>query len=394
MKIALFTETYLPQMDGVVSYLSGAIKLLSRNNEVLLFAPGEGPLEIEQVSKKIRIYRMPSTPLPFYKGYRITAMKYRTISRILEKEKPGIVHAHAPVVLGCQGLTAAKRKNLPTVITHHTHFPDYTTHHMFYGRLPGPLNKLNVFTVKKIIKYVYTNANVVIAPTKELVEVLRTYGVNNAIYLPNGVDLKRFKKEPAKETEFRKLYGIPKNKKIVLYLGRISSEKRLDCLLKAFKRIEKNDMLLLLVGVGQHLKKFRKLAKNLGIENVLFTGFVKDEYLNAAYGCADMFVSPSDTETFGLTFVEAMQMGLPTIGVSRLGAREIVDNDKTGILVEPGDVEALAAAIKRLFEDDRLRKRMGRNARKRAKKYSLEKNVKKTLDLYKKMIRKKVGKST
>ena len=394
MKIVLFTDTYFPQTNGVVCYVSDVISLLCRNNEVVLFAPGKGRLRVEQISKRFKIYWIPSAPFPFYEGYRIASVNYKRVSNLLAKEKPDVVHAHAPVVLGLQGVVSATRKKLPVVISHHTHFPDYLPHHLFDGKLPETLNNLSEFTVKKLMKQVFRRADVVTAPTEELVKELRSYGLDNVIRLPNGIDLKRFKHEPAKEAEFRKLYGIPKSKKVVLYLGRISSEKKLDCLLRAFKMIEKNDMLLLVVGGGPHLEKFKKLVKALGIERAVFTGFIEKKYINAAYGCADIFASASDTETFGLTFVEAMYMGLPVVGVRRFGAKEIVTNDRTGILVEPGDDAGLANAMERLLEDDALRKRMGRNARKESMVYSLRKSVGKTMKIYKGLLRKKVGKST
>jgi phosphatidylinositol alpha 1,6-mannosyltransferase len=136
MKIVLFTDTYLPQMNGVVAYLSDAIRQLSRNNEVVLFAPGTGPLQSEEVSKRFRIQWIPSVRFPFYEGYRIASINYKRVSSLLAEEKPDIVHAHAPVVLGLQGVIAAKRKGIPVAITYHTHFPDYLPH-LLNGKLPG-----------------------------------------------------------------------------------------------------------------------------------------------------------------------------------------------------------------------------------------------------------------
>ena len=394
MKIVIFTDTYFPQVNGIVRYVSDVIGLLSKKNEVVLFAPGEGRARVEQVSKRFKVYWIPGTPFPFYEGYRIASVNYKRVSNLLAKEKPDVVHAHAPVVLGLQGVISARRKKLPIVISYHTHFPDYLPHHLFYGLLPKTLDDLSEFTVKKLIKHVFKRADVVTAPTEELVRELSSYGLDNVIRLPNGIDLERFRREPAKEEEFRKLYRIPKNKKVVLYLGRISSEKKLDCLLRAFKMIEKKDRLLLVVGGGQHLERFKELAKALGIKGVIFTGFIEREYLNAAYGCADIFASASDTETFGLTFVEAMYMGLPVVGVWKYGAKEVVVDEKTGILVEPENDAALADAMERLLEDDTLRRRMGRKARKRSMEFSLRKSVSKTMKIYKKLRGKKVGKST
>lgn len=379
MKIALFTDTYLPQMNGVVACIDDAIRMLKRYNEVVLFAPHDGPMEVE-VSGNLKIYRIPSAPFPFYEGYRIASVDYRRISDLLGKEMPDIVHAHAPVMLGLQGVISAKRKRIPVVVTYHTHFPDYLPH-LLDGKLPKALEKASSFTVKKLIKHVFSMADVVTAPTRELVQELESYGLRNVTYLPNGVDLKRFRKDKVSEKEFRARYKIPK-KRIALYLGRISFEKRIDRLIKAFHRIENQDRLLLITGGGPYLKQFQDFAKAIGLKNVIFTGFVKRKHLSAAYGCADLFASASDTETFGLTFVEAMHVGLPVIGVRRFGAKEIIEHGKSGLLVEPDDELALADAMDRLLRDGALRRRMGKAAHERAKGYSLEKSIERTLEIY------------
>ncbi|VVC02732.1 Trehalose synthase [Candidatus Bilamarchaeum dharawalense] len=387
MKIALFTDTYLPQLNGVAVYLGDAIIELTKRNNVILFAPGEGPLRVEQKSENFKIYWIPSAPFPFYDGYRVATMDYKKISAILKKEAPEIVHAHAPINLGLQGLLAAKRRRIPTVVTYHTHFPEYVPH-LLKGKLPKVFDHLSQTAVKKMIKYVFRKVDVVTAPTEELVRELRSYGLNNVTYLPNGIDFNKLKCEPKRIEHFRKQNNIPRNKKTIVYLGRISFEKKLDQVLRAFKEIENRDRMLLVVGGGPYIKNFKGLADELGIKNIIFTGFVKSESVGAAYSCGDIFVSASDTETFGLTFVEGMYMGLPAIGVNRLGAKEVISDGKTGLLVEPGDVKELASAMDRLLEDNKLRKKMATAAKKRAEAYSIENSVKGTLNVYKQIITK------
>ena len=187
MKIAIFTDTYLPQMNGVVSYLLDSIGELSKKHEIIVFAPGD-KLKVEK--KKVKTYWIPSSPFPFYEGYKIASMNYARISELIKKEKPDIIHAHAPVVLGVQGIICAKRRNIPLVITHHTHFPDYVPH-LLNGKLPEAFGDMSGYTVKQLIRHVFTNADVVTAPTNELVKELRSYGLRNVVQLPNGVKLKK-----------------------------------------------------------------------------------------------------------------------------------------------------------------------------------------------------------
>ena len=377
MKIALFTDTYLPQMNGVVAYLRDSIGLLSREHEVILFAPGER-FGLERAGPRLKIYWIPSAPFPFYEGYRIASVNYKRVSAILKQEKPDIIHAHAPVNLGLQGMIFAKRKRKPLVVTYHTHFPDYVPH-LMSGKLPGPLRKFGQMTVKRLIKEVFRMADVVTAPTVELVHELRSYGLQNVIYLPNGIDFRALRTTKAKAESFRKKNGIPKNK-VALYLGRMSFEKKVDKLIESFRFLEKEGYFLVLAGNGPYLENFRRFAKVIKLKNVCFTGFVED--VAAAYSCADIFVSASESETFGLTYVEAMYMGLPVVAVGRLGAKDIVESGRTGFLLEPGDTRGFAKAAKKLLSDSRLRGRMSRNARESAKKYSIDNSVRKTIEIY------------
>jgi len=385
MRIALFTDTYLPQTNGVAVYIHDAIKVLSREHDVVLFAPGEGRLRTAQQAPNFRIHWVPSVPFPFYEGYRIASIDYRKIGRMLQEERPDIVHAHAPINLGLQGVLAAKGRRIPTVITYHTHFPDYVPHVL---RLPGPLRKAGEHAVKKMIKHVFRHADVVAAPTMELARELRSYGLRNVDQIPNGMDMDSLACTKAGAAAFRKTHRIPA-RKVVLYLGRISFEKRLDVLLEAFCMMEREDAVLVVAGGGPYLKNFKDLAKSMGLRNVIFTGFVSDSDKGAAYACGDIFASASDSETFGLTFVEAMHMGLPVVGVKRLGPKEVIADNRTGLLVEPGDPGALAAAMSKLLSDKRLRERMGRRGRIASGKYTIEASVDKTLRIYRRLLRRK-----
>ncbi len=379
MKIALFTDTYLPQTNGVVMFIRDMVRALSSKHDIVLFAPGERDLRVEQAGKRVKIYWIPSSPFPFYEGYRVASIDYRRVSVLLESERPDIVHAHAPINLGIQGMVAGKRKKLPVVVTYHTHYPDYVPH-LLNGKLPPAFGKVGQMTAKGFIRHMFSMADVVTAPTGELAEELRSYGLKNVVRLPNGIDLKALRCSAREVSQFRKAHSIPRGRKAVIYLGRISFEKRLDKLLEAFRMIEDDGKLLIVAGGGPYLERFKALSASLGIRNVIFTGFVSHPAI--AYGAADVFASASDSETFGLTYIEAMHMGLPAIGVSRLGAREVITDMKDGLLVEPDDTKALANAMKRLLEDDTLRRRLAREGRKTARRYSIENSMKETLRIY------------
>lgn len=390
MRIALFTDTYLPQTNGVVAYLCDAITELSKNHEVVLFAPGERQFRTECVSPKFRIYWIPSKPFPFYESYRVASVNYSRIEALLRREKPDIIHAHAPINLGMQGVIAGRRCRIPVVVTYHTHYPDYVPH-LISGKLPAALGDLGKFTAKKLVKHMFGMADVVTAPTRELARELRSYGLRRVVHLPNGINLKKLHASAKEVAEFKREHRIPKGKRAAIYLGRLSFEKKVERLLEAFSMVEDDNKLLIIAGGGPYLRDFRKFAKTMGIRNAIFTGYVKKPA--AAYAAASVFVSASDSETFGLTYIEAMHMGLPAIGVRRLGAKEVITGGKDGLLVEPDDAPALGQAIRRLLEDEGLCRRMGAEGRKTAGRYSIQRSVRETVRIYKRLIGRKEGAS-
>ncbi len=387
MKIVLLTDTYAPQINGVVSFIDNIMVELAKENQVVLLAPGNRKkIEIEEKSKNLRIYSMPASPFPFYEGYKMTNVLIGEVERILKEEKPDIVHAHAPVLLGVQGILIAKQKKIPIVATYHTHFPDYLPY-LLNGKLPRIFNSLGKKTIKELIKFVFSLADVTTAPTNEFVKELTSYGVKNAVRLPNGIDLDMLKSDAFTCAKFRKKYGIRDGERIVLFVGRIGFEKKLETLLGAMKKV-KTKCRFVIGGSGPNIGNYKQMAKTLGLNEIIFTGFLKDEMLNAAYASADIFVSPSDTETFGLTFIEAMSFGVPAIGVDKLGPKEIIENGKNGYLVRPGDNIAMANRIETLLEDESLRGAMASAARKTAENYSIQESARQTILIYNALIEK------
>lgn len=385
MRVAIFTDTYLPQVNGVVSYLESTLPRIARTNDVVLFAPGERKkISVEEKGKRFRIYWIPASSFPYYEGYRMSKVALKDIERILKKERIDMVHAHAPVLLGLQGMMIAKKLKIPIVATYHTHLPDYLPY-LLDGKFPGFLNSISQKTVKGLIRLVYCWADESTAPSEELVKELQGYGVKNTTRLPNGVDLDRMKSSEKLKQEFVKQYRIPRNKKIILYVGRVGFEKRLGTLLDAVKRLKTKKFQLVVVGSGPQLENYKHHADMLGLQSVIFTGFVEDRLLPAAYSVADVFVSPSDSETFGLTFIEAMATGLPVIGVNKLGPKELIKNGKNGFLVKAGDSRDMARKIEKLLSDSRLRKKMGEEAKNTAKGFSIDHSVKETIRIYRRL---------
>ncbi len=381
MKVAVFTESYHPQKNGVVSFLSDFLPELSKHAEVVLFAPGEKELKIEK-QNGIKTYWVPALPFPFYEGYRMSTIRRKKIAELLAAERPDVVHLHAPVLLGLRALLVCKKMNIPVVVTYHTHFPDYVPH-LSKGLIKGMFAELVKYPVKKLVGVVYAYADVVTAPTAALRDELKSYGIKNVILLPNGVSFSKFSDV---KKDVRKKYGIPKNASVILYVGRISFEKRIDVLLDAFKLVSRQipSAYLIVAGSGPYLKDYKKLAQAMGLKRVIFTGFIPDKTLPSLYKSADVFVSPSDSETFGLTFIEAMHFGLPVVGVRRLGAASVIKKG-TGFLAEPGNEKELARKIVLLLRKKGLRKKLGDAGKKESKKYEIKDVVERFMRIYRRV---------
>ncbi|MFH2105635.1 MAG: glycosyltransferase [Candidatus Micrarchaeota archaeon] len=375
MKIALFTDTFHPQKNGVVVFLDQVLNRLSRDHEVLIVAPGLRP-GIE-MHGKVKVLWVRSVPFPFYKGYRISAISPRDVEKIIKKEKPDIVHSHAPVVLGVFALLAARRLGIRSVATYHTHFEEYFPH-LFVGFYPKFLKQASSFTTKKLVSHFYSKADVVTAPSSEFVHILKSYGIKNTELLENGVELGRLK---GKIIDFRKKYSIPKEKKVALYLGRVSFEKKLGLLINAFKKL---DAILVIAGSGPYLDKCRKLAH--GMKNVVFTGFVEESDLASIYRMGDVFVSASDTETFGLTFLEGMACGLPIVCPKSPGISDLVEDKVNGLLFKPNDLRDLQNCVMRLLGNKKMAAKMAVANRKKAGLFSMKQCCEKTVRLYRRLL--------
>jgi 1,2-diacylglycerol 3-alpha-glucosyltransferase len=225
----------------------------------------------------------------------------------------------------------------------------------------------------------------VIAPTDEIKKILKENGFKGVEVLPSGMDLEKFKVNRIKD--LRKKFKIPKNAFVFIYFGRVSFEKRLDVLMKAFKMIEDDRTYLVIAGTGPFLKKFEEMGREIGIKNIRFTGFVPDEDLVSCYRMGDVFVSASDTETQGLVFVEAMACGLPVIGSDVGGSKDMIKDGKIGFLFKAGDENDLAEKMKKIM-DDRTREKFIKNIPKYVKEFDSSRIAEKFLRICKEVMRK------
>lgn len=376
MKIAIFTDTFLPHVNGVVSSIANQINGLSeRKHEIILFTAGKEN-KIYDYQKNVRVIQYKGLTLPSYKDYQIVVPKIDRTIKILKEFKPDIVHVQTPFGIGWIGILSGKKLKVPIVGTHHTFYSDYVKH--IFKADYGFLGKIN----DKYTAMFFNKCDIVTSPSKALLDELKSVGVKREIVkIPNGIILSNLKKKK----DLKKKYGL---KKSVMYFGRVSYEKSIDIIIKAMKIVEKkhSDAILLIIGDGPNLNELKGLANKLGVKAV-FTGFKKGQELVDSIYAGDIFVSASKSENQPMSILEAMACSKAMVGVDAKGVPELIINNKNGLIAEPDNINDIAEKINKLLEDTPLRKRFEKASLKLVKSYSIKETTKKWEEVYKKIIR-------
>ncbi|AIQ51940.1 glycosyltransferase family 4 protein [Paenibacillus sp. FSL R7-0331] len=357
MRLALFTDTYLPQTNGVSRTLHRLTGHLNRRGiEHLLFSPKSA--SEEDCDDPVR--KISSIPFFLYPECRLALPGLSSIHNELRAFRPDLLHLATPFNLGLYGLRYAHKHNLPHVASYHTHFDRY----LRYYRMPSliPL-------YWKYMKWFHRSCDAILAPSRETAGVLRTRGFTGLRLWSRGVDCGLYNPEKHSEN-VRGRYGI-QTPLMLIYVGRIAPEKDIATLMAAMRLLPESvaaAVHLLVVGDGPLLPELRASAP----ANVTFAGSRHGDELAELYASSDIFVFPSATETFGNVVLEAMASGLPVIAADAGGPRELVVPGRSGTLFDPQQPAAMAEAICRLAGQPELRLAMGREGRRLALSLSWE----------------------
>ncbi len=348
MKIAIFTDTYYPDINGVASTLKRYTDYLElKNINFKIFAPET--FNNEYVSS--HIHRFKSLPFFFYPECRLAIPNIFSIKSELQSFSPDLIHVATPFNIGLCGVYFAKKLNIPVAGSYHTDFNQY----------------LKYYDLEFLSKYLWKYMNWFHRPFKKLfvpsidtLDQLKRHGFTNLEIWPRGVDCSLF--HPYHDKKFvRTKYGIQK-KYILTYAGRLAPEKDLKTLLAVAKSIPPNinqNVQWLVIGDGPLREELQREAP----ANMVFTGYLKGEELAEAYCVSDIFVFPSPTETFGNVVLEALASGTPVVGANSGGVKNIIQSGTTGYLCKPGNVQEFTHSILQLIHHDGLRFQMGMDGR-------------------------------
>lgn len=354
MRIALFAETCAPQVNGVAHTLARLLSHLRlRGHQVALVTPHLSPDPAPDADLHLQL---PAVPAPFYSGIRLGRTLDRAGARRLAAFAPDLVHVTGEAFVSWSGRGWALREGVPMVTSFHTDIPAYLADYGF--RL---LEKQSWAFLRRL----HEHARLTFAPSRATLAQLRANGFHPRLRLwSRGVDAARF--SPAQRDAETRHRIAPGARQVVLYVGRLAAEKRIGVLLDAWEQVRRGlpgGAVLVVVGDGPEGPALRARAG----EDVRFTGAITGAALAEVYASADLFVSASDTETFGNTVLEALASGVPAVVADRGGVTEIVRPGKDGLHATAGDPGAFAAAILQLLRAEPLRSRMGAAGREAAR---------------------------
>jgi glycosyltransferase involved in cell wall biosynthesis len=352
MRIALFTETFLPKVDGIVTRLCHTVEHLQRSGDrVLVISPDGGLTEY----KGAKIYGVSGFPLPLYPELKL-AIPRPSIGVALEEFQPDLIHVVNPAVLGLGGLYYAKTLQIPLVASYHTHLPQYLQH---YGL--GMLEPV----MWELIKASHNQAQLNLCTSTAMIEELRSHGVLNLDLWQRGVDTETFHPSLVSEEMRSHLSQGHPESPLLLYVGRLSAEKEIERIKPVLEAIPNSR--LALVGDGPHRSA---LEKHFAGTPTHFVGYLTGKQLGSAFASSDAFVFPSRTETLGLVLLEAMAAGCPVVAARSGGIPDIVTDGANGYLFDPADEQGAIAATLRLLEHQDERETLRHNARVEAERWS------------------------
>ena len=347
MKIAIFTDTYSPQINGVVKSLNKLLEYLDENNiDYRVFAP-----RFDGTHSTAKVRRFLSYKIIFYPQCRFTVPNYFKICKELDDFKPDIIHVLTEFTVGLCGFRYAKTRNIPVVSSYETNIPQY----MQYYHL-----KFLEERTWKFFKWFHSSSKKCYCPSKATLKLLKSKGLINVAVWDRGIEIEKFS-PVMRDYDLRKKLNID-NKVVFIYVGRISPEKDLHLMINVAKKLNEkyeDKIHFLMVGDGPSLKELKNIAPN----NMTFTGFLGGLELSKIYASADIFMFTSTTETLGLVILEAMASGLPVISCNSGGVTDNLVDGYNCISCREKVQDDFYNAAQTLILNNTLRAQLSENAR-------------------------------
>ncbi len=378
LNLAFYTDSYLPATDGVVSSILNFKKgLEKKGHNVYIFASCNTKLKKRYSGKNVFLYS--GIEFKPYPQYSMALFPYNSVVKLRNLDID-MVHSHTPFMMGFAGMMSAKISRYPMIGSFHT----LTNNKVLVNNYYPKNEQLKKFTAKYLWKYVtffYKRCDQTIVPSEAIYNMLSRYSIKNINIVPNSVDTERFNPK-VDGTKIRERLGIKDNEKVVLYLGRVSREKKLEVMLNAAKRLSKkrSDIKYVIGGSGPAEQYYKNMTKRLNLQKqVTFIGHVRKDLLAHVYAASDAFCLPSTFETQGMVSLEAMAVGKPVIGANYLALKDLIKNGKNGEKFVPGDYIGCSNKIERVLNNSDA---YISGTISTAREFSIDKMTEKLLDVY------------
>ena len=386
MRILIATDTYYPDVNGAAYFTYRLATLLAdRGHSVFVMCPSRSFRNTVSNHKAVTLYGIRSITIPIYRNFRISPLFIsRTIRAVVKAISPDIVHIQNHFLIGKEAVSAAKRLGIPVIGTNHF-MPENLVH---YLHLPGIAESwAQKFAWGQCVR-VFEQLDFVTTPTKTAVALLKNAGLSKDVMpLSCGIDLERFK--PTNDGSYlKRSLDIPTNKQVLLYVGRLDKEKRIDLILRALPDILRvTSVHLVLAGIGKEKQKLEELTEKLGIRKaVTFAGFVPDKDLQNIYRIADLFVTAGIAELQSIVTMEAMASGLPVVAVNAMALPELVHDGENGYLFSNGDSQMLAEKVIAILSNQTMRAQMSERSLQIIKDHDINRIIEKYEAIYNEII--------
>ncbi len=342
LRVAVVTETWPPEVNGVAVTLAKLVQGLGhRNHDVQLIRPRQPKFDTGIKDSNLEEVLMRGMPIPSYPELKLGLPSKKTLVKTWTLRRPDVVHIATEGPLGWSALQAAKVLKLPVTSDFRTNFQSYSKH---YGI--GWLRKPIVAYLRK-----FHNATAcTMVPTKELKKTLSENGFLNLKVVSRGVDTSLFNMSK-RDPDLRKTWGATDQSQVMISVGRMAPEKNLEQVLKTFEALKLlgTDLKLVMVGDGPLREQFQ-----LKYPEIIFPGMLVQSELAKYYASADLFVFPSQTETFGNVTLEALASGIPVLAFDCAAARDWVQTGVNGWLVPENDPDGFARKAVEIFNTKNL----------------------------------------
>ena len=384
MRIGIFTDTYTPFINGVTTSVLMLKKALERRGHIVYIVTVNAENMKYQVESGGKVLRIPGIPIGIY-DYRLTGIYPIKAIRMIKKWNLDVIHSQTEFGIGTFARIISKQLHIPLVHTYHTMYEDYV-HYITHGYF----NRSS----KKIVAYLtlfYSDKTIseLVVTTKKAYELFKQkYKVNRNVYIvPTGIDVEKFYKEKNSKINVikkRKELSIGSDDFVILFVGRVASEKNIELLLSSMRSFinTSSKIKLLVVGDGPDMDRYKNyVSKNKLDEVVIFAGKVPWNKINEYYLISNCFATASHTETQGLTVIEAMAASLPVVCIDDESFTDTVIDGLNGLVFN--SKREYKKCILKLFQDKDLFKKLSSQARISAETHSSKYFAEQILDVYK-----------